>query len=167
MNLKTGRPVGRPSKSKAPKRPGPGRPPKYGPPEPKRPVGRPRKYYTPEDITQMNREAHQRQRERNVEGYLARTRRASLKRTYGITPEQKETMWLTQNKKCVICNTSINLWCDEGLPCANVDHNHETGQVRDLLCGPCNTLVGFLEHDRLDDGLAYLDRWSRDIKELA
>jgi hypothetical protein len=41
-----------------------------------------------------------------------------------------------------------------------VDHNHETDEVRDLLCVGCNTAIGYAMEDpaRLRAAAAYLER---------
>lgn len=43
----------------------------------------------------------------------------------------------------------------------NIDHNHDTGKVRGLLCGPCNTSLGFLKEDRerIAGLIGYLDEF--------
>lgn len=68
-----------------------------------------------------------------------RNRRYELKQ-YGLTVEDYDTMFDTQGGVCAIC----------GEPPVNgarlvVDHDHETGKVRGLLCSPCNTAVGRLD----------------------
>lgn len=42
-----------------------------------------------------------------------------------------------QGGKCKICDK------------LHVDHNHETGQVRGLLCSSCNTSLGLIQEDRV------------------
>jgi hypothetical protein len=43
-----------------------------------------------------------------------------------------------------------------------VDHNHETGQVRDLLCHNCNALLGMCREDKavLLAAIKYLWKWN-------
>lgn len=60
-----------------------------------------------------------------------------LKSRYGITLEQYEHMFTECNGTCMICNehgdTSKDLF---------VDHNHDTGDIRGLLCYQCNFALG-------------------------
>src|SRR5574339_629814 len=62
-----------------------------------------------------------------------KTRAANLKARFGITIEQYEQMLADQDGKCAICKRP---------PKANrrlaVDHDHTNGNVRGLLCTPCN-----------------------------
>lgn len=55
---------------------------------------------------------------------------------YGITLEDFIRMAVVQNGQCAICKTSTKL-C--------VDHCHESGQVRGLLCRKCNSAIGLLQ----------------------
>ena len=54
------------------------------------------------------------------------------KRRYGLSKEQFEFMLESQNGVCAICKQTF-----DGTP--QVDHSHETGLVRGLLCLCCNT----------------------------
>lgn len=66
-------------------------------------------------------------------------KRYYLKKRYGVTAEQFERMVNEQGGACAICGT---------IPTRrrlDVDHNHETGQVRGLLCMQCNTALGQFE----------------------
>lgn len=40
----------------------------------------------------------------------------------------------------------------------SVDHSHQTGQIRGLLCDPCNTALGLFQDDqnRLQNAMEYL-----------
>ena len=57
---------------------------------------------------------------------------------YGITLDTYNKMLKRQHHKCKICGIHEK-HCDTALA---VDHNHETGSVRALLCRHCNTGLG-------------------------
>lgn len=54
--------------------------------------------------------------------------------------DEYENMYQTQNGACKICSKKFK----PGVS-ANVDHDHDTGEVRGLLCLNCNTGIGKLE----------------------
>lgn len=66
----------------------------------------------------------------------------SLKRKYGITIEEYNWILEKQENRCALCGTDV-----VGGNCQHfcVDHNHETGEVRGLLCLSCNTGLGNLK----------------------
>jgi hypothetical protein len=71
-------------------------------------------------------------------------------RRYGLTIEAFASLVAQQEGKCLVCQRS-----DKRL---TVDHNHETGEVRGLLCDRCNGLVGYLESGLVEVALAYLNK---------
>lgn len=63
-------------------------------------------------------------------------RRASERLTkYGVSPDEFESMLRAQDGRCAIC-------VDEFPATPHVDHCHETGKIRGLLCNNCNTGLG-------------------------
>ena len=67
------------------------------------------------------------------------THRAYLfKVKYNITLQDYTTMLEGQNNKCLICDTTNP--GKKGV--FFVDHNHNTGEVRGLLCNNCNSALG-------------------------
>jgi len=66
-------------------------------------------------------------------------RKYFLKKLYGITLEIYDEMLLKQNKVCAICSNGPT----HRRKYLSVDHDHNTGEVRGLLCEPCNTGLGF------------------------
>lgn len=62
---------------------------------------------------------------------------ARLKRRYGLTPDQVDVMRTAQDGACAICERPVDALA--------IDHCHETGRVRGLLCPPCNRALGFFE----------------------
>lgn len=76
-------------------------------------------------------------------------------RTYGVTVEQYREMLARQGGVCAVCQREP----DDAARSLCVDHDHETGAVRGLLCRPCNAAIGLLEEDpdRLRAALAYLE----------
>lgn len=62
-------------------------------------------------------------------------------RRYGVTQEQYEEMLTAQKNSCAICGTERSQIKRE----LDIDHCHSTGEVRGLLCPPCNRAVGYFE----------------------
>lgn len=63
--------------------------------------------------------------------------RKNLLKKYGLTEERFSQMVLSQEGKCALCKTVPRRLV--------IDHNHETGKLRELLCDRCNFLLGFIE----------------------
>ncbi|NIM35158.1 MAG: hypothetical protein GTO44_06970 [Hydrotalea flava] len=59
---------------------------------------------------------------------------------YKLTWKEYEQMYLCQKGCCALCQAPV------GLTKINVDHNHQTGKVRGLLCSGCNTFIAFIEN---------------------
>ena len=84
-------------------------------------------------------------------------RRTWLKMKYKITPEDYDKLMAEQGGTCAICNSGV----DKGYGYLCVDHNHETGEVRGLLCHRCNMHVGVLEQvDSVERCQEYIRRWN-------
>ena len=73
-----------------------------------------------------------------------------LRKQYGITLAQHESMYKMQNGLCAISSCAR--------PIAHIDHCHVTGQVRGLLCRQCNLSLGNIEDSipRVEGLLEYL-----------
>ena len=72
-----------------------------------------------------------------------------IQKTYGITQKEYELLLSKQGGLCAICRKPNKL---------NIDHDHETGKVRGLLCSTCNMMLGHA-HDSpllLEAGIRYL-----------
>lgn len=62
-------------------------------------------------------------------------RRYDLRTRYGISPEEYDSLLDSQQGKCPICELPLR-------GTAQVDHDHESGRVRGLLCVTCNLGIG-------------------------
>ncbi len=82
------------------------------------------------------------------------TRNWNFKKKYGITLHDYDKMLIECNYKCNICEKK-HREAHNGL---HVDHDHETGSVRGLLCKECNTAIGLLRDNTflLDKAKKYL-----------
>lgn len=102
---------------------------------------------------------------RNKQRRLAEQRRSHFMKSYGITPERYLEMADQQDGKCAICRRpERDLYPNGDLKNLSVDHDHETGKVRGLLCRPCNVGMGNLgdSAERLTAAARYLTEggWS-------
>lgn len=90
----------------------------------------------------------------------SRARRKRLAR-YGLTPEQYDARYDSQGGTCLICGTPrerIGYGSHGGGDVLCVDHHHDSGAVRGLLCSACNRGIGLLgdSPERLASAIAYL-----------
>ena len=63
---------------------------------------------------------------------------------YGLTPDDYFEMLEAQDYKCLVCGVKHKEGKTTKL---HVDHCHETGKVRGLLCMHCNLAAGFAKDD--------------------
>jgi Recombination endonuclease VII len=115
-------------------------------------------------------------REANRERYLDYARRYRLenetydrdlylKRTFGIGADDYERLLEAQGGKCAICETP-----PRAAQKLHVDHDHESGRIRGLLCMRCNNALGLLREDAdvLGSAMGYVFRQDPDgLDELA
>ncbi len=100
-------------------------------------------------------------RARSTDGYAFRCRECisahgretALIAKYGLTSAEVEAMREAQGGVCAICRTA---------PAVHVDHDHETGKVRGMLCFSCNAALGHFRDDP-----AVLRRAARYLEALA
>jgi hypothetical protein len=88
------------------------------------------------------------------------SRRNLLKHHHGMDEAEYQRLFIEQDGKCAICvqpETEKSRW--DGIKWLSVDHDHETGANRGLLCARCNVGVGTFQDDpaRLRAAAAYLE----------
>ena len=66
-----------------------------------------------------------------------------LRSHYGIPLGTYERLFTEQKGCCAICGTDK----PNGRGDFHIDHCHETGNIRGLLCHCCNLGIGYLRHD--------------------
>lgn len=86
-------------------------------------------------------------------------KKASRARTFkyirGITYEERDEILARQGNVCAACSSpnsgSRKGWC--------VDHDHQTGLIRSVLCAPCNIALGMVNDSiqRLNLLIKYLE----------
>jgi hypothetical protein len=83
-----------------------------------------------------------------------RNRESYLRRTFGLTEEELQARVTAQGGVCAICRDAEP---------QHIDHDHKTGRVRGVLCGPCNMGLGLFADnvDRLQAAIDYLDATRR------
>lgn len=89
-----------------------------------------------------------------------KNQRNHFKRKYGITIDEYNLMFDKQNGLCLICGESenkIGMGTDR-TQMLSVDHNHETNEIRGLLCHSCNLALGNFKDkiENLENAIRYL-----------
>jgi Autographiviridae endonuclease VII len=102
----------------------------------------------------------QQKRKRSHPDFVKKCRIGFIRRKYGITLEDYESMLKKQNNVCAICfkedmTIEANSMRLKGL-C--IDHCHITNKVRGLLCNKCNPMIGYSQDSIqiLESAIRYL-----------
>jgi len=90
------------------------------------------------------------------------SRTTKLKRRFGITPEEYGNLYRIQNGLCKICgNPETKIHRSTGdIQRLAVDHEHNSGKIRGLLCTSCNLGIGNFKDSTvlLKKAIEYLNR---------
>jgi hypothetical protein len=95
---------------------------------------------------ETDRVAEYRKRKMNedAKGYRLSRKIVNWLHRFGISHADYQALLDKQEGRCAICRTTDPGCGWEYFP---VDHNHETGEVRGLLCNDCNTAIGRMKDD--------------------
>jgi len=99
----------------------------------------------------------------NADTYNRVTRPYQLKKKYGITPEDYTRMLEEQGGICKICGTDDPKGPHK-IKTFSIDHCHDSGSVRGLLCNRCNRALGMFEDDL--ELLNKVTKYLNDFKEI-
>lgn len=103
-------------------------------------------------------EGNVKKRERNRAnwlGYMLKKKNKHYQTLYGISFTEVRNIAMAQNYKCAICSYKERFmheddWMKKGfLGDLHLDHCHETGNIRGLLCKKCNMALGVLHNQRI------------------
>jgi hypothetical protein len=85
-------------------------------------------------------------------------RESTVQRRYGLSAEDYKALLHAQGGACAICRGEL-----KGDRDTHVDHCHDTGLVRGILCSRCNTGLGQFEDapERLRAAIDYLQQGNR------
>lgn len=116
------------------------------------------------DCKKAVRREIQRRFEENNPGYFRewqannpRRKDTRLRHAYDLTEEEWDSLHAAQSGKCAICGEEGGWKANGGA--LVVDHDHDTGKVRGLLCPSCNRGLGQFEDDpeRLRSAAQYIE----------
>ena len=106
---------------------------------------------------------HRGRTEKDLEKARLGHRSAHLKSKYGMSASEYDALVKAQRSKCAACGRVKLPWeSGHGVAGAHqflvVDHDHDTGHVRGMLCTSCNLALGFADDSikRLEQLRTYL-----------
>ena len=112
----------------------------------------------PEKVKEQNRRSKAKQRAANPKKFAQRNRSwreknaeklrwYEVSRKFGISQAEYSALYKNQNGVCAICCNPETATRNGVVRSLAVDHCHESGRVRGLLCSNCNTALGKFKDD--------------------
>lgn len=99
----------------------------------------------PEGQHRKNHEYYMAHKERSLElsrKFAAANPNIHVLYQHGISPTELHALYEAQGGRCAICDRPGP---ERGVGCLHIDHDHETGERRGLICHPCNKALGAVE----------------------
>lgn len=117
-------------------------------------------------LVQLRRERYNWHKE-NSTGVLARYTHEARLRAYGLTQGSYHQMVEEQGGRCFLCRAVPSGRGPNAV--LHIDHCHDSGQVRGLLCHGCNAAIGHFRDDPLimEKAAAYVKSWARKKQAIA
>jgi Autographiviridae endonuclease VII len=125
-----------------------------------------RKYYTIRNLCVTCYNEHQREwKNNNPDSRKRSVRKNVIKNSYGLSEFEYHKLIELHQNACTICRKP-EIIVGKSLA---VDHNHETGEVRGLLCHKCNVALGMLNEneDLIWNMMEYLKHTTWNKKDVA
>ena len=116
-----------------------------------------------EKIAERHKQSLARIKRKDPEKWARTNRHRQIKIKYNLTKDQSLKMLADQRSQCKSCKDPISMYSYEEHDTCHIDHCHVTGKVRGLLCGKCNTGLGYFNDDvqRLRCAISYLEESRR------
>jgi hypothetical protein len=92
-------------------------------------------------------EVKQRWLDQNKHKRLTINKNWKLRAVYGITPEGYQDLLEQQGYKCAICDCEFVMEPRNNACYPHLDHVHDSGWIRGILCSRCNHGIGLLQED--------------------
>lgn len=104
----------------------------------------------------LNKEEEKKARQRKYASDYYHRNKQTLAMNRVVSPDEIKRMLEKQSNMCAICTLNIS-----DKPC--IDHDHETGEIRGLLCRRCNMGLGYFSDDPvfLKSAIEYLKSYQR------
>lgn len=118
------------------------------------------------DLTDRDQRLAYRKAHRQL--YRDQYRAADLRKTFGISLAEYAALAATQGNRCAICGRVETETRNGRVKALAVDHDHESGQVRGLLCVACNTGIGKFGDDpkRLRTAAEYIEQHAAKVQPI-
>jgi hypothetical protein len=89
-------------------------------------------------------------------------RKSHLNINFNITIEEFDEMMKKQNYSCVICGYKFDPFIRDKSVKYAIDHDHESGAIRGILCRACNSGLGYFKDspDIMQKATDYLHKFS-------
>jgi hypothetical protein len=104
---------------------------------------------------------------KNVVAYQRTRLDRKLRCLYGISLQEYEDRLEVQAGLCAVCGTPETATTNGHVKRLALDHSHETGRPRGLLCQRCNHAIGLLREDPaiIDAAKHYVLKWREAVDD--
>lgn len=79
-----------------------------------------------------------------VRAYQLKHQPRAVAKKYGLTVDEVQALFSKQRGKCGVCEKDLAPWPSNR---THIDHDHDTGRVRGLLCSSCNRYEGWVRRN--------------------